>query len=178
MCRKARESKPVVSMFECTALLESVKGSANCGRLETTDIKQMRGVGPALRMFTAWLGGWGRLDLCGELRKSKHTALTFISTISQPVVSLCFISSVCRMRQWPFCWNAEMTFCCFPCLTRYSQQASSPGSLPPPDVSEFPEPFTIPASCDDLAPSQSCVLHIRNVDQPFLGCGHSFIPLL
>lgn len=52
MCRKARESKPVVSRFKCIALLESMKGSANQERLEATDIKQTRGAGPALRMFT------------------------------------------------------------------------------------------------------------------------------
>lgn len=52
MCRKARESKPVVSRCKRTALLESEKGSADQERLEATDIKQMRGAGPALRMFT------------------------------------------------------------------------------------------------------------------------------
>lgn len=49
MCRKAGESQPVVSTCKCTVLLESMKGSANKERLKATDVKQMRGAGPALR---------------------------------------------------------------------------------------------------------------------------------
>lgn len=57
MCREARESKPVVSRFKCTSLLESVKGSANQARLDAADVKQRWGAGPALRMFTmtSWM---------------------------------------------------------------------------------------------------------------------------